>query len=48
MAQWPWEYLFVALNSDLPTFYTPFWMVNLLLFVATIVVYAVEIGRAHV
>jgi hypothetical protein len=46
MAQWPWEYLFVALNSDLTTFYTPFWVVNLLLFIATIVVYAV-VTRGH-
>ena len=41
MAQWPWEYLFVALNARLGTFYTPFWMVNLALFIMTIVVYAV-------
>ena len=41
MAQWPWEYLFVALNARLGTFYTPFWMVNLALFVMTIVAYAV-------
>lgn len=41
MAQWPWEYLFVALNARLGTFYTPFWMVNLALFVTTIVAYVV-------
>lgn len=41
MAQWPWEYLFVALNARLGTFYTPFWMVNLALFIMTIVAYAV-------
>lgn len=40
MAQWPWEYLFVALNARLGTFYTPFWMVNLALFIVTIVAYA--------
>ena len=40
MAQWPWEYLFVALNARLGTFYTPFWMVNLALFIMTIVAYA--------
>ena len=40
MAQWPWEYLFVALNARLGTFYTPFWVVNLLLFIFTIVAYA--------
>ena len=39
MAQWPWEYLFVALNARLGTFYTPFWVVNLLLFIFTIVAY---------
>ena len=39
MAQWPWEYLFVALNARLGTFYTPFWTVNLLLFIFTIVAY---------
>ncbi len=41
MAQWPWEYLFVALNARLGTFYTPFWMVNLALFIVTIVAYVV-------
>ena len=41
MAQWPWEYLLVALNARLGTFYTPFWMVNLALFVMTIVAYVV-------
>jgi hypothetical protein len=41
MAQWPWEYLFVALNADLGTFYTPFWVVNLALFIMTIVAYTV-------
>ena len=41
MAQWPWEYLFVALNARLGTFYTPFWMVNLALFIMTIVAYVV-------
>lgn len=41
MAQWPWEYLFVALNARLGTFYTPFWTVNLALFIMTIVAYAV-------
>jgi hypothetical protein len=41
MAQWPWEYLFVALNSLLGTFYTPFWVVNLALFIMTIVAYTV-------
>jgi hypothetical protein len=41
MAQWPWEYLFVALNARLGTFYTPFWMVNLALFIMTIVAYTV-------
>jgi len=41
MAQWPWEYLFVALNARLGTFYTPFWAVNLALFVGTIVAYVV-------
>ena len=41
MAQWPWEYLFVALNARLGTFYTPFWAVNLALFIMTIVAYAV-------
>lgn len=41
MAQWPWEYLFVALNARLGTFYTPFWMVNLALFIMTIVAYSV-------
>jgi len=41
MAQWPWEYLLVALNAQLGTFYTPFWMVNLALFIMTIVAYAV-------
>ena len=41
MAQWPWEYLFVALNARLGTFYTPFWLVNLALFIMTIVAYAV-------
>ena len=41
MAQWPWEYLFVALNARLGTFYTPFWMVNLALFIMTIGAYAV-------
>ena len=40
MAQWPWEYLFVALNARLGTFYTPFWVVNLALFIMTIVAYA--------
>jgi len=40
MAQWPWEYLLVALNARLGTFYTPFWMVNLALFIMTIVAYA--------
>jgi hypothetical protein len=40
MAQWPWEYLFVALNARLGTFYTPFWMVNLALFIMTIVAYS--------
>ena len=41
MAQWPWEYLLVALNAQLGTVYTPFWMVNLALFIMTIVAYAV-------
>jgi hypothetical protein len=41
MAQWPWEYLFVALNAELGTFYTPFWVVNLALFIMTIVAYTV-------
>jgi hypothetical protein len=41
MAQWPWEYLFIPMNSYLGTFYTPFWMVNLALFIFTIVAYAV-------
>ena len=41
MAQWPWEYLFVALNARLGTFYTPFWVVNLALFIMTIVAYVV-------
>ena len=41
MAQWPWEYLFVALNARLGTFYTPFWVVNLTLFIVTIVAYVV-------
>jgi hypothetical protein len=41
MAQWPWEYLFVALNARLGTFYTPFWVVNLALFIMTIVAYTV-------
>ena len=41
MAQWPWEYLFVALNARLGTFYTPFWMINLALFIMTIVAYVV-------
>ena len=41
MAQWPWEYLFVALNARLGTFYTPFWVVNLALFIVTIVAYVV-------
>jgi hypothetical protein len=41
MAQWPWEYLLVALNARLGTFYTPFWMVNLALFIMTIVAYVV-------
>jgi len=41
MAQWPWEYLLVALNARLGTFYTPFWMVNLALFIVTIVAYVV-------
>jgi hypothetical protein len=41
MAQWPWEYLFVALNAELGTFYTPFWVVNLALFIVTIVAYTV-------
>ena len=40
MAQWPWEYLLVALNAQLGTFYTPFWVVNLALFIMTIVAYA--------
>ena len=40
MFRWPWEYLFTVLNADLGTFYTPFWMANLVLFLATIVVYA--------
>ena len=41
MAQWPWEYLFVALNARLGTFYTPFWVVNLALFIVTIVAYVI-------
>jgi len=41
MAQWPWEYLFVALNAELGTFYTPFWVVNLALFIVTIVAYTI-------
>jgi hypothetical protein len=41
MAQWPWEYLFVALNARLGTFYTPFWVVNLALFIMTIGAYTV-------
>jgi hypothetical protein len=40
MFRWPWEYLFTVLNADLGTFYTPFWIANLVLFLATIVVYA--------
>ena len=40
MFRWPWEYLFTVLNADLGTFYTPFWMANLVLFLATILVYA--------
>ena len=40
MGQWPWEYLFVALNDGLGTFYTPFWVTNLALFLFTIVAYA--------
>ncbi|MEI6270763.1 MAG: hypothetical protein WCP38_00195 [Chloroflexota bacterium] len=40
MALWPWEYLFYPLNARLGTFYTPFWIVNLALFVMTIVAYA--------
>jgi hypothetical protein len=47
MAQWPWEYLFIALNARLGTFYTPFWMVNLALFVMTIVAYAVATRGSH-
>jgi len=39
MAQWPWEYLFIALTARLGTFYTPFWVVNLALFLFTIVAY---------
>ena len=41
MFRWPWEYLFPVLNADLGTFYTPFWVVNLALFIATIVAYSV-------
>lgn len=41
MSKWPWELLFVPLNARLGTFYTPFWVVNLILFVATIVAYSV-------
>lgn len=40
MFRWPWEYLFTVLNADLGTFYTPFWIANLVLFLATIFVYA--------
>ena len=47
MAQWPWEYLFVALNAQLGTFYTPFWVVNLLLFIFTIVAYVWSTRGAH-
>ena len=41
MFRWPWEYLFTALNADLGTFYTPFWVANLVLFLSTIVAYSV-------
>ena len=41
MARWPWDYLFYPLTSRLGTFYTPFWVVNLLLFILTIVAYVV-------
>jgi hypothetical protein len=49
MGQWPWEYLFVALNDGLGTFYTPFWVTNLALFLFTIVAYAfgTRRGRGH-
>jgi hypothetical protein len=40
MFRWPWEYLFTVLNADLGTFYTPFWIANLVLFLATILVYS--------
>ena len=49
MGRWPWEYLFVALNDGLGTFYTPFWMTNLALFIFTIVAYSfgTRRGRGH-
>ena len=49
MGQWPWEYLFVALNDGLGTFYTPFWITNLALFIFTIVAYSfgTRRGRGH-
>jgi len=40
MGKWPWEYLFYPLNDQLATFYTPFWIVNLALFILTIVAYS--------
>lgn len=47
MAQWPWEYLFIALNSALGTFYTPFWVVNLALFLFTILAYVFGTRRGR-
>ena len=49
MGQWPWEYLFVALNDGLGTFYTPFWIMNLALFIFTIVAFSfgTRRGRGH-
>ena len=47
MSKWPWELLFVPLNARLGTFYTPFWIANLVLFVATIVVYAYATRGSH-
>ncbi|MEY4388682.1 MAG: hypothetical protein RLZZ432_401 [Chloroflexota bacterium] len=41
MAKWPWEYLFTVFNAKLGSFYTPFWVANLVLLVATIVIYSV-------
>ena len=41
MFRWPWEYLFTVFNAKLGSFYTPFWVANLVLLVATIVIYSV-------